>query len=1388
MKEQEEEKQSTENTNSVINDSLETEVKQDKFLEMVETMTNAQSSKKEQLNNSLKEGCAALDKKLYRRAINCFTEAVKITDVTSLKGLGLTSVDVAIINYMLNLAKVESDSYEKIVLAIRYMIDNQHLTAAVPAFYYLLGKAYYKLNRFKNAIEPLQKCEEILQNLVPFTTHCWPTTDKIIKETTRDGLEEYVMELLHSCCSCSKKPTAICRFDKCIEISTHIVPSDQIFDSDPDFIGYVSVLCEEKCNVQYHVHCWKAFKETFSSCEKVHDKDMLERPCPTTDCVTTSGAHSKICMIEIIGQDGKIKSQLKADVSQKQAQKQTVSKNSKKRKQKNSEDKVVEKVVRPSKLKRKKPKVEKNKTVADSAATSSAININSSSVSTVNDAAEYLNKRLAVLEELRAINFGCVTENIWNPREPYYGREDEKEKKEKKIFIPPELADEDNTRQYYKDYVFSWFYEVLSKEGPMKIDDIQEQWVSTCRDSDNDDNLFCDIKLVLTDITNVCDLLLETTRFCLIDDYICLSEQLSETYKEAKTELVESVSFMLSNCQQPQPQLSQHQPNETVSSECNSANIPQQSTCEESALVPQPQVGNENNAEVLYFSNSEIDSFDSDICSYGGDSNEEEEEENYIDIDCNVDVSSEEENSDDNNPLFKKDNDVKKNSKNNHESVNDASSECCKVLNNNDNKTSLLDEHLKIINMDEVLSGKISKSCSSQLQPSDVTSDPVSTEKKSDVKTFISSYTQTDENYSSVVEDLENIKIRYACVENVAKELSKRAEQFHEFQTKCLQQIQKLETEKNKLKEQKEKLSKKYELQLAKKEANFMKEKEQINLEKNRAISQYDEINKQMTQLLELTRNRDGERTKLESQILDLQKKRQAAVLSQLEMQYKQCDFIFNAQKKRRDEKVTELEYFLKFEYLPCHSDIIKLIKQWEEFSDKLSKCKTQFNFLYDKLLKMIQSGVDIDVNNLLILGDLIEPDPPSIPVKIVINQLLKFSNINSNNESSISNKEMPAANLNKFSVPSGNVKKKNQDYAVPGTSTGAARKCYGDDAIGYMQLRCESGLYTLKCRDHQENLINTPDEVLKYLLKINNNQNYSDYEGESTENQDVSENKVSELFYGNKKNIKTASGKNYKKLIDNLKNISGTTPTDDEQQSQVVEKPSKKKKKGKSDKLLQQQAHFNISANFDHIPLLMDNPIWGPVNAQSEEEMFDQNDNDGEWQVCVDRKTLREQSVPVFPMLIAGTKIKSHYTRLMERLKRRFPSKTEKELSASVKCVRERNNSSLSGLSMDEIEFRVERLLMEKTSKKTVSMGLEKFGETAWGGGVVTSNTNWQGSSDLMEECVICCEDMGSVNLTTLECNHPFHTECIRQWLKEKSVCPLCNKFTKMPDEFPAL
>ncbi|XP_076934904.1 E3 ubiquitin-protein ligase MBR2-like [Bidens hawaiensis] len=47
------------------------------------------------------------------------------------------------------------------------------------------------------------------------------------------------------------------------------------------------------------------------------------------------------------------------------------------------------------------------------------------------------------------------------------------------------------------------------------------------------------------------------------------------------------------------------------------------------------------------------------------------------------------------------------------------------------------------------------------------------------------------------------------------------------------------------------------------------------------------------------------------------------------------------------------------------------------------------------------------------------------------------------------------------------------------------------------------------------------------------------------------------------------------------------------------------------------------------------------------------------------------------------------------------------------------------------------------------------------------------------LEPCCICQEDYATDdNIGSLDCGHDFHTDCIKQWLAQKNICPIC----KMP------
>ncbi|TNV72468.1 hypothetical protein FGO68_gene1360 [Halteria grandinella] len=47
-------------------------------------------------------------------------------------------------------------------------------------------------------------------------------------------------------------------------------------------------------------------------------------------------------------------------------------------------------------------------------------------------------------------------------------------------------------------------------------------------------------------------------------------------------------------------------------------------------------------------------------------------------------------------------------------------------------------------------------------------------------------------------------------------------------------------------------------------------------------------------------------------------------------------------------------------------------------------------------------------------------------------------------------------------------------------------------------------------------------------------------------------------------------------------------------------------------------------------------------------------------------------------------------------------------------------------------------------------------------------------------EACTICQQEFkDSENVSNLSCNHLFHSQCVRKWLEQKSICPVCRAQT---------
>ena len=44
-------------------------------------------------------------------------------------------------------------------------------------------------------------------------------------------------------------------------------------------------------------------------------------------------------------------------------------------------------------------------------------------------------------------------------------------------------------------------------------------------------------------------------------------------------------------------------------------------------------------------------------------------------------------------------------------------------------------------------------------------------------------------------------------------------------------------------------------------------------------------------------------------------------------------------------------------------------------------------------------------------------------------------------------------------------------------------------------------------------------------------------------------------------------------------------------------------------------------------------------------------------------------------------------------------------------------------------------------------------------------------------EQCIICISDFKpNEQLSTLECGHSYHHECIKEWYKKNQACPICK------------
>ncbi|KAG8281945.1 Tetratricopeptide repeat domain 3 [Homalodisca vitripennis] len=138
----------------------------------------------------------------------------------------------------------------------------------------------------------------------------------------------------------------------------------------------------------------------------------------------------------------------------------------------------------------------------------------------------------------------------WNPQLSFFGKSSETIKASLGTFLEDDSSDV--SVRDAKEFIFSFFFQILTKEGPLKQRDVEDLW----KDSD--------VNIVLPSVKSICDILLESTRFCRIEDYICLSDQIEDLYNTVKTEVAET--FIMMNFDNPLKSASTPQTSSQLSS------------------------------------------------------------------------------------------------------------------------------------------------------------------------------------------------------------------------------------------------------------------------------------------------------------------------------------------------------------------------------------------------------------------------------------------------------------------------------------------------------------------------------------------------------------------------------------------------------------------------------------------------------------------------------------------------------------------------------------------------------------------------------------------------------------------------------------------------------
>ncbi|CAI9545112.1 unnamed protein product, partial [Staurois parvus] len=221
----------------------------------------------------------ALSDQRCHSAEGMLSQVLEILSQHDIQSLRLTKIDHVILIYghanaLLGIRKcVELERAERRLKEIIQQHSKERFNCLA---FYCIGNVYLKQNRFSDALNQYVRSKTMLMHKMVPGVLTWPTTSIVIEETRPEKLQILLDNRIEEC-KFPPKPDAVCRFEQCLSL-----PKIQIYFTDPDFKGFIRMVCCQYCIVEFHVCCWKKLKATAYSDK--NDKDFLRYSCLTPDC------------------------------------------------------------------------------------------------------------------------------------------------------------------------------------------------------------------------------------------------------------------------------------------------------------------------------------------------------------------------------------------------------------------------------------------------------------------------------------------------------------------------------------------------------------------------------------------------------------------------------------------------------------------------------------------------------------------------------------------------------------------------------------------------------------------------------------------------------------------------------------------------------------------------------------------------------------------------------------------------------------------------------------------------------------------------------------------------------------------------------------------------